>query len=383
MKPDKKEVFSQPSWIIQNDEVELAVTELGGHMAPVLFYKNANPVDPYYVSPWHNERIPIDTPVLVPLRGDFFCMPFGENNSYRDETHELHGETASSRWSYRSYTRDKGITRFELSMDTKVRKGTVTKVLQLVEGHNAVYCRHILEGYEGKMCLGHHATLDPHGDADTMRISTSPMRFGITNPHFTGQENNREYYSLMSNKVFKDLDKVPTVWKEYPYDDLTSFPRRHGFVDIVQIFAKKKKKPAWTCAVFPKEGFLWYSIKDPKVLPSTVIWMENYGRHQPPWNGRNCCIGLEDVCGYIALGLRESARKNRVSLRGIPTVLTLNQNRPTEINYIQGAAKIPKGFDRVRKIKFENGEATFHSDSNKTVTVPVRHDFVYTGSLTE
>jgi hypothetical protein len=111
--------------------------------------------------------------------------------------------------------------------------------------------------------------------------------------------------------------------------------------------------------------------------------MENYGRHQPPWNGRNCCIGLEDVCGYVALGLRESARKNQVSIRGIPTVLTLSEEHPTEINYIQGAAKIPKGFDRVRKVKFDIDEATFLSDSDKTVTVPVHHDFVYTGSLSE
>jgi hypothetical protein len=173
------------------------------------------------------------------------------------------------------------------------------------------------------------------------------------------------------------------VWKEYPFDDLTIFPRRKGFVDIVQVYNRKKKKPGWVCAVYPKEGFLWYALKDPRLLPSTLIWMENHGRHQPPWNGRNCCIGLEDVCAYLALGLRESVRKNRASENGIPTYLTLSEKRPTIINYIQGAAKIPKGFDKVRKVKWGQGEVTFLSYSEKSVTVPLFHWFLYTGSLEE
>ncbi len=383
MVPEKKTLFSQPSWIIRSDEVELAVTELGGHMAPVTFFRNDRPFEPYYINPWHAEDIPIETPVLKPLRGDFFCMPFGERNSYRDEVHEVHGETATGYWVLADSGRKGNVVSISLTMDTKIRPGRTTKILKLVDGHNAVYCQHILEGYSGKMCLGHHATLDPHGDADTMYISVSPIKFGLTNPHLTGQENNGEYYALESNKSFKDLEKVPTVWKEYPYDDLTIFPRRRGFVDIVQVYNKKKKKPGWVCAVYPKEGFLWYALKDAHMLPSTVIWMENHGRHQPPWNGRNCCIGLEDVCAYLALGLRESVRKNRASEKGVSTYLNLSEKKPTIINYIQGAAKIPKGFDKVRKVKVGAGEVTFLSYSEKSVTVPLYHWFLYTGTLEE
>jgi len=36
-------VESQPSWVIGNDEVELAVTELGAHMAPVTFHAATGP----------------------------------------------------------------------------------------------------------------------------------------------------------------------------------------------------------------------------------------------------------------------------------------------------------------------------------------------------
>ena len=310
-------------------------------------------------------------------------MPFGEKNSYREEVHEVHGETATGIWNLGDCGRKGEAISLTLTMDTKVRPGRVTKILRLVDGHNAVYSQHILEGFTGKMCLGHHATLDPHGEVDTLRISTSPIKFGITNPHFSGQENNGEYYALDSDKTFKELEKVPTVWREYPFDDLTIFPRRRGFVDIVQVYAKKKKKPGWVCVVYPKEGFLWYALKDSHILPSTVIWMENHGRHYSPWNGRNCCIGLEDVCAYLSLGLRDSCRKNRASEKGIPTYLTLSEKRPTMVNYIEGAAKIPKGFDKVRKVKVGQGEVTFLSYSEKSVTVPLFPWFLYTGSLEE
>ena len=67
-------VASQLSWVIGNDEVELAVTQLGGHMAPVTFCRASGmPIQPYYINPWHDEKPDeLPAPVLKPLRGDFF-----------------------------------------------------------------------------------------------------------------------------------------------------------------------------------------------------------------------------------------------------------------------------------------------------------------------
>ena len=78
---EKKVVHSQPSIGIQSDQVQLYVTETGGHMAPVTFYRDSDkPISPYHISPWQDEpTAPMPAPVLVPLRGDFFCMPFGGN----------------------------------------------------------------------------------------------------------------------------------------------------------------------------------------------------------------------------------------------------------------------------------------------------------------
>jgi hypothetical protein len=61
MVPEKKTVFSQPSWIIQNDEVDLAITELGGQMAPVTFFRNDRPFEPYYINPGMMKIFPSNT----------------------------------------------------------------------------------------------------------------------------------------------------------------------------------------------------------------------------------------------------------------------------------------------------------------------------------
>ena len=86
-------VAAQPSWILATPQVEVALTQLGGHMAPVTFYRDsAQPVQPYHISPWQGEKHAYPVPVLVPLRGDFFCLPFGGNSdTVNGQKHPPHG----------------------------------------------------------------------------------------------------------------------------------------------------------------------------------------------------------------------------------------------------------------------------------------------------
>lgn len=96
-------VHGQPSFLVANGDVSVAITKLGGHMAPVTFGAGGRQqITPYYISPWQDEeheKMPAD--VLVPLRGDFFCMPFGGNSvAHNGEEHPVHGETATALWSF-------------------------------------------------------------------------------------------------------------------------------------------------------------------------------------------------------------------------------------------------------------------------------------------
>jgi len=368
----------QLSWMLKNGNNQLFVTSLGGHMAPVSFdFKAKDPIEPYFVNPWHDEELVLEEPVLVPLRGDFFCLPFGENNTVDGESHNVHGETAGEAWTFVDLSEADGVSTLELSMEMNERAGKVTKKIALVEGQTALYQQHHIDGFAGQTTLGHHATLT--GEKN-WKISTSPLHFGRVNTG-TPLMANLEYSSLEPGAWFEELEEVPTVWKEPATSDCSIFPNREGFVDIVQVyFQPQDNTPVWTCAVCEEEGFLWYSFKNREVLPSMVIWMENHGRHGEPWNGRNCCIGLEDVCAYFAKGLVESIAENDTNKAGIPTCHELD-GEGLDVNVVHGVVRIPEGFDKVKTIFFEEGKCVFVSESDKLVAAEINHEFVFTGVL--
>jgi hypothetical protein len=378
----EKRIESQASWIIRSDRVEMAVTKLGAHMAPVTFCRDERlPVQPYYVSPWQNEKLEGLAPVLAPLRGDFFCLPFGANNeAYRGEKHPAHGEIAGNQWSLDECTREGQATTLRIHLETKVRPGVVRRALTLVDGHNAVYSRTTVEGFTGSAPFAHHANLRTTGEDRTLLISTGKFLLGRTYPIPLANPAIGEYQYLAQDAPFRSLTRVPSIFRCHPPCDCSAFPVRRGFVDLLQQFERptgKKRLPSWAAAVNMAEGWMWYALKDPSVMPGRLFWIENHGRHYAPWNGRNCCLGIEDGCMYFDRGIAESSRPNPVNRRGIPTVFRFPGNRAVEIRYIQGAVRVPRGFDRVDKIRFIPGAAVFHSKSGRALTMAVNHEFLF------
>ena len=386
VQPDERTISSQPSWILANDTVELAITKLGGHMAPVTFdRKAAASIRPYYVSAWQDEGLKdLPAAVLVPLRGDFFCMPFGGNSeAMGTEQHVPHGESATETWQFAGRQREaNGTETLTLTLATKVRPGTITKQLTLTPGQPVVYTSHVIEGFAGPVPLGHHATLAMPEEEGTIAVSVSPFRLGMTCPGVFSDPAKGEYQSLASGEVFTDLSRVPSRWKQPAEVDCSRFPVRRGYADLLAVVADEKTlagKPAWTAAVNTRDHWVWFSLRDPRVLPTTVFWIENHGRHGVPWNGRNSCLGLEDVCAYFAEGFVPSITPNPLSKQGIRTAVELDAKKPTEIRSAQGAVHVPAGFDRVKTIDFAQPDRIgLISESGLTVTVPVRHDFVLT-----
>ena len=376
-------IHLQPSAILSTKEVEVAVTKLGGNMAPVTFFRDsAKPVQPYHISPWQDEKpVKMPAPVLVTLRGDFFCVPFGGNSdAVGGEKHPPHGEIVGDPWKVVGTKKTGDVTTLTMGIDTKVRKGHVTKELSLVDGQNVVYSRHTIEGFAGRAPLGHHATLAMPEKEGAVRIATSAIRFGMTCPSLFSDPKSREYQALLPGAKWNDLSKVPVAWKDAPDADLTKLPGRYGYADLVQL-VNEPVGPAWTTATFTDAGYMWFSLKDPAVLKTTVFWMENHGRHGHPWNGRNNCLGLEDVTAFFADGLSASIKDNVLTKEGVDTALELSADKPTSVNYIQGVVKVPEGFDVVKSVEFKPGEVVFTSASGKTATAAVRHEFIKTGKL--
>lgn len=383
--PQCQVIHNQPSYVISNIQVSVAVTEIGGHMAPVTFYSTDNtPIQPYHITPWQVEpATEMPAPVLVPLRGDFFCMPFGGNaDPVNGEKHPPHGEIAGAKWSNASVSKSGAVTTLSMEFLTQVRKGKLTKQLSLVSGHNVIYSKHTIEGFAGPVPLGHHATLRMPEKDGAVHLSSSPIRFGMTYPGTFSDPKNREYQALLPGARFADLTKVPVLTKGAPDADLSNLPGRYGYADLIQLVNDPQgDTPAWIAATYPDDGYVWFALKDPKLLASTVFWMEYHGRHGHPWNGRNNCLGLEDVTAYFADGLAASSQENILTKEGVKTAVELSANKPTEVRYIQGVAKIPQGFDRVAKIDFAAGQITLISPAGTKVAAPVNPTFLKDGKL--
>jgi hypothetical protein len=238
-------------------------------------------------------------------------------------------------------------------MQTRARKGRVDKFLTLIDDHAVVYSRHVLSGMQGPMSLGHHALLKFPVSVDG-RISTSLFEHGQVLPGAFESPEEGGYQSLRPGAVFRSLKRVAR--QDGSHADLTVFPARPGYDDLVLVAAPARLRFAWSAVRFSQPSYVWFALRDPRTLRSTLLWMSNGGRHYAPWNGEHTrVLGIEDVTAYFHRGLAESAGTNPLRRRGVATTLPLDRGRPTTIRYIMGVAGVPSGFDRVADIRPAGG----------------------------
>ena len=369
----------QPSWRLATPEVEAFVTETGGHLGPVSFRIPGQTVQPLSVAPWAEDKInPALPPIMKVLRGDFFCLPFGGNATpFQGERHPVHGETANSKWKLEA----RGAGRLHLRLATRIRRGQVDKHIVLRPGHTAIYQRHIISGMTGPMSPGHHAMLKFPDAPGSGLISTSRFVHGEAIPEHLEHPEQGGYSWLKPGGTFNSLRRVPTL--DGRTTDLSVYPARRGFEDFILLVADPRQPLAWTAVTFPDEGYVWFALKDPRVLRETVFWMSNGGRHYPPWNGRHVnVLGLEEVTAYWG-GLAESAARNPLSSRCFATCLKLTPEKPLAVNYIMAVAPAPKGFDRVKAVTpaADNQSVTLTSRSGMRICVPLDLEFLGVGKL--
>jgi len=374
----KKNISGQPAWELASDRTRLAVTQAGGHMAPVVFQLGRKEVSPYSVAPWAREKVPASLPPLIRvLRGDFFCAPFGGNaTAFRGEKHPPHGETANADWQLEEMSADARQAQIHLSLPTKVRAGRVDKYLLLRKGETAVYTRNVISGMAGPMCFGNHPmVLFPDRERSGL-LSTSRLQRGWVLPGLFENPAEGGYQTLKPGACFQRLDSVPAL--DGSKADLTSYPARRGFEDLVLLVHEARPDFAWSAVVFPAEGFLWFSLKDPRVLRSTILWHSNGGRHYTPWNGRHTGVmGIEDVTSFFHVGLAESARPNLLTRAGVPTKVDLRADERLVVNSIQGVAAIPRDFGRVRSINSVPGGIRFVDKAGRSTKVRLDLSYLY------
>lgn len=376
-------LHGQASYLLESSTVELAITSLGGMLGPVKFFPGKDrSIRPYHIAPWAEEAVPDDTPAMLQaLRGDWFCSAFGENaEPYHGQRLPPHGETANRQWNPIARGQSIAGTWMCLGLDLSVQGGSCEGTTALVKGHSLIYQRHDLSGLTGPINPGHHATLQFPDAEGAGRLSCSALIHAQSYVDFIDGPTSRSYSYLQPHTAISDLRAAPLV--SGVTADLTRFPARRGFDDVVILCADPSLAFAWTAVTFPEQGYVWFALRDPKLLASTLLWFSNGGRPFEPWNGRHVNVmGIEDVTSFFHVGIAASCRRNALTDRGIRTCLTAGPGARLSIPYIQGVARIPAGFDQVASIEPGTGCIRLHAESGIRAAVPCHLEFLQSGKL--
>jgi hypothetical protein len=377
-------MHGRDSFLLKTSTVEVALTKEGGCLAPVNFLAaNHPPVSPYAIAPWSGETLSPDIPpVIAHLRGDWFCSAFGANaEPYAGHYLPLHGESANREWRQIARGETGAGSWLRLGVELPLQGGSCEATTALLTDHSIVYQRHDLQGLTGPINPGHHATLSFPDVEGAARLSFSPFVYARTS--FESAER-AENCCLKPDMEITNLRSVPCL--DGSTTDLSRYPARRGFDDIVIICTDPKLDIGWSAVTFPDQKFVWFALRNPKQLACTLLWFSNGGRHFPPWNGRHInVLGLEDVTAFFHVGLARSCEQNPLTDRGIRTCLEPDGNSRLSIPYIQGIARIPDGFHSVARIEplLRGGGIALISESGVVVEALCEIDFLSGGRLSQ
>lgn len=316
------------------------MTLRGNHISPVIFHLPNGDVSPYSIAPWEPEENQNMDPLLDILRGDFWCLPFGDS-----PVGPSHGQTASAQWELVNVDDSSAHLRLQAT-DINAR---VDKIVSLRSQQSALFQEFIITGLNGQFSYGTHPILDlstfPVG---TARISSGSLRWASVVPGVFSDPDSGETQILDPGVNFVDLAEVPMINGQSL--DLSRYPTAEPHEDLVMITQQgDEQKLGWTAVSVP--GYTWIALKNIQDFPSTLLWISNGGRTQAPWQGRHVGrIGVEDVCSYFHRGLVES-RKDLLADLSVSTTRMFRRSETTALRSLQFVLETPKNFGLIRSME--------------------------------
>ena len=354
-----KTFYGQPSYTLENNKVSVQVTIQGGCLT-ASFRNDEEEKNPFFIAPWWNETLrPETAQILKVLRGSFFCLPFGDNSTnFKGVQFPPHGETANDNWDFVKIEEQSGEKRLLLKMELDKLGGEVYKKIKIRDDSSIVYIKNRVRGYSGLAPVGYHPTVTLPNTTGKAMLNFSDPVIGYT-PRKSPEEPTNGGYSLLKPDVeITDATKVPCINGETA--DLTHVPITKGYDDVALFVNDQTRDFNYTSITYPDEGYLYFQIKNPKVLSNTFFWMSNGGRHYYPWNGRvNSTLGIEEVTSFFHYGIKQSIDSNFVQDNGHKTYLDFEKSAPKDIELIIGLIPVPDSFRGGKNRKKKKGYGFF------------------------
>jgi len=335
-----------------------------GNLHELMFCDADRSLRPLTRAPWVDDAAADLPDALAPvervLSGDFFCAPFGASDI---EPALPHGWSANSPWRIT----ERGANRLSAQLERTVMGARLRKSLTLQADAPLLRQEHWIEGGEGGLPVAHHPMLRLEGRG---RFSCSPKRAVLTpdRPLEPGRAKLAAGASAANLTCVPGTDGRPV--------DLSHLPIATAHEDFVTLVEAEGTQLGWSAVLRDKEDDIVFVLKDPAILPVTMLWHSNGGRDYAPWNGRHRgVLGIEDGCAAGADGHAAALAPNPVSATGVPTCLTLAPDRTHRIAHVIGAIARPEGWGIVTDIRQSGDHLILSGDGGAPRHLPFPQDF--------
>jgi hypothetical protein len=284
------------------------------------------------------------------LAGDFLCLPFGRSDLWEGPQH---GHPANGPWEVVEAEAD----RVRLRLGPKVQGATVEKEIRIARDAPLLYQTHVIEGGSGEATLALHPMVRMAAGG---RLAFSAKRAILA------AEAPLEPGARLFRPGARGTDPSAFPGRDGPVD-LGRYPEATG-EDLLTLVEAAGSRLGWTAVTRAAEADVVFVLKDPEVLPVTMLWYSNGGRGAAPWNGRHRgVLGIEDGIAAGSAGHRAALGPNPVAAEGVPTALRLGPRH--EIRHVIGALPRPPGWTTVTRIRREAGKLVLAGDGGPPVSV--------------
>ena len=319
---------------------------------------------PLHRAPWADDPAVRADPAIAPvergLSGDFFCAPFGASDIVDGPAH---GPSANSPWTLETATPDT----LSLRLAARFMGAAFRKTLSLSAEAPLLYQVHEIVGGDGKLSAAHHPMVRIE---TTGRFATSPKSLAIAADPPLEPGRNR----LTAGGRADDLAALPGEGGDAV--DLTRLPIGTAHEDFVALIEAPGRSLAWSAVLRDSEDDIVFFLKDPRILPLTMLWHSNAGRDHAPWNGRHRgVLGIEDGRAAGVAGHRAAVSDNAFTRLGVPTVFDLAPGRVIRVPHVIGAVARPAGWSTVTDIALLGDRLAITGPDGNRITMPFRPGF--------
>lgn len=350
--------YGQPVYKLEAHGIRITVTIQNACVMPYYQVSDDKEICPYWLAPWWNDKLYDDgSTISSTLRGNFFCMEPEEGSKYE------HGLCANSPWDLQHVEVREDSSEMVLQFQDPEAGGFIEKTLSIYAGDSAIYETDKMYGFEGRYSYNTHPCLKVPKACFAGQIKGT-FHSAVTAADIFSSETGA-YRRLGISQQIEDMSCVTTIYGEKT--DLTRHPQYKGTIDLLLSRTDAENRIGYEVFINPEGGYCYYQLKDTSVLPYTMFWMFNGGRHFAPWNGTvDGCLGVEEMSGPVCIFDRDFPKVSQS--HGIQ----MEKDKPVAVKQIYGAVELPEHFTSIEKLTLEKEGLRVCSDTGIELLIPIR-----------